>query len=109
MKDNVEELYKDNLDEMEKTSDEIIKSYTLPKDAAILKKVSAKVEKIGSIYLGGEETLDEDIGIVINGPEEFLGKKFRLKKHFVEEIEINYTKYYFVDNLSHSYYYIIKD
>lgn len=106
---DINTAYKENLEFMDKESLAIIGKFELPKEAAILKKVESKVEKVGSIFLGGEDTVDEEVGVVINGPAEFMGRKFRLKKHFTEDIEINYTHYYYVDNLEHSYFYIIND
>ena len=106
---DINKAYKENLEFMDKESLAIIGKFELPKEAAILKKVENRVEKVGSILIGGEAMLDEEVGIVVNGPAECMGKKYRLKKHFTEDIEINYTHYYYVDNLEHSYFYIIND
>ena len=94
---------------IDKETFDILSKYELPKGAAILKKVEAKMEQVGGIFIGGEAMLDEEVGIVVNGPAECMGKKYRLKKHFTEDIEIAYRPYYFVDNLEHSYFYIIND
>ena len=109
MKCNMEEKIEKILEVIDKETSDILAKYELPKDAAILKKVEAKMEKVGDLFIGGEAMLDEEIGIVVNGPAECMGKKYRLKKHFTEDIEIAYRPYYFVDNLDHSYFYIIND
>lgn len=105
MKCNMEKILK----VIDKETFDILSKYELPKGAAILKKVEAKMEQVGGIFIGGEAMLDEEVGIVVNGPAECMGKKYRLKKHFTEDIEIAYRPYYFVDNLEHSYFYIIND
>lgn len=105
MKCNMEKI----LEVIDKETFDILSKYELPKGAAILKKVEAKMEQVGGIFIGGEAMLDEEVGIVVNGPAECMGKKYRLKKHFTEDIEIAYRPYYFVDNLEHSYFYIIND
>ena len=105
MKCNMEKILK----VIDKETFDILSKYELPKGAAILKKVEAKMEQVGGIFIGGEAMLDEEVGIVVNGPTECMGKKYRLKKHFTEDIEIAYRPYYFVDNLDHSYFYIIND
>ena len=105
MKCNMEKILK----VIDKETFDILSKYELPKGAAILKKVEAKMEQVGVIFIGGEAMLDEEVGIVVNGPTECMGKKYRLKKHFTEDIEIAYRPYYFVDNLEHSYFYIIND
>ena len=105
MKCNMEKI----LEVIDKETFDILSKYELPKGAAILKKVEAKMEQVGGIFIGGEAMLDEEVGIVVNGPTECMGKKYRLKKHFTEDIEIAYRPYYFVDNLEHSYFYIIND
>ena len=105
MKCNMEKILK----VIDKETFDILSKYELPKGAAILKKVEAKMEQVGGIFIGGEAMLDEEVGIVVNGPTECMGKKYRLKKHFTEDIEIAYRPYYFVDNLEHSYFYIIND
>lgn len=105
MKCNMEKILK----VIDKETFDILSKYELPKGAAILKKVEAKMEQVGVIFIGGEAMLDEEVGIVVNGPAECMGKKYRLKKHFTEDIEIAYRPYYYVDNLEHSYFYIIND
>lgn len=105
MKCNMEKI----LEVIDKETFDILSKYELPKGAAILKKVEAKMEQVGGIFIGGEAMLDEEVGIVVNGPTECMGKKYRLKKHFTEDIEIAYRPYYYVDNLEHSYFYIIND
>ena len=105
MKCNMEKILK----VIDKETFDILSKYELPKGAAILKKVEAKMEQVGGIFIGGEAMLDEEVGIVVNGPAECMGKKYRLKKHFTEDIEIAYRPYYYVDNLEHSYFYIIND
>lgn len=105
MKCNMEKI----LEVIDKETFDILSKYELPKGAAILKKVEAKMEQVGGIFIGGEAMLDEEVGIVVNGPAECMGKKYRLKKHFTEDIEIAYRPYYYVDNLEHSYFYIIND
>lgn len=66
-------------------------------------------ETIGLLFIPTESQKEPDTGIVVEGPENLVGKRVRFKTAYGEDLEIDGVKVKWFSDIKNSLYYIIED